>query len=332
MKFYTPFIFLSLIIISCDEKNSSEFQPKGKDFDSMAHSRISTTGIGTEGYEDETGKSEPPDYGLIVPFEESPKSSMFAVPVYGSDNILRYGFSTVEEEFVIKPKFDLAGNFNHGIAPVILNGVHGFIDTTGKMMYKLKKYTFSIFHNEMSGEESIEGNSEGLFLVKDKNEKFGFVNAKAELVIPCTYDDAQGFSQGRAIVIKNDLFGFIDTSGTVMVKPKYELAYSFSESLACVQINGRRGFIDLSGKLVIPAIYTQCFYFSEGLCYVTKSDNYDSFYYIDKTGKTIIPGPFEQAAAFENGEALVLKRGKCRIIDKSGTQLRTAGTDCFQGC
>jgi WG containing repeat len=305
MKFYALPIFLIPGTISCDDKNPSEPQTTAKDFDSMAHSRISTTGLGVEGYEDETGRSEPPDYGLSVPFEESPKSSMFAVPVYGSDNVLRYGFSTEKEKLVIKPKFDLAGNFHAGFAPVIYKGVHGIIDTTGEMVYKLKNYTFSIFQNELSGEESIEGCGEGFFLVKDKNEKFGYVNEKAELVIPCLYDDSQGFSQGRAVIIQNERFGFIDTSGKVIVKPTYELAYSFSDSLACVQIGEKRGFIDLSGKLVIPAIYYGCFYFSEGLCYAKKS---------------------------ENGEALVFKRGKCRIIDKSGTQLRTAGTNCFQGC
>jgi len=327
-------ILVFAILISCDDSNSANKVAQGNVGILWANSSISNSLVLVVESENEivSDSSLAYDYGNVIPYQESKKSDLFPAPVHMLDESILYGFSTETENFVIEPKFDLAGDFYGGIAPVILNGTHGFCDTTGKMIYKLINYEFSIFHNELSGEDFIKGAGEGFFMVMNEDGKCGYVNSKDKLVVPCIYDDGLGFSNGRALVNKNDLFGFIDTSGNVIVKPKYEMAYPFSDSLACVQVKDKRGFIDLSGKLVIPTIYTEAYYFKEGLCYVTKSTDYSNYYYIDKTGKTIIPGPFEQAASFENGEALVLKRGKCRIIDKTGTQLRSAGSHCFGGC
>lgn len=60
--------------------------------------------------------------------------------------------------------------------------------------------------------------SEGLAAVK-KNDKFGFINTKGELVIPCQYQYAGQFKGGIACVVKdeeNNNISFIDATGKML--------------------------------------------------------------------------------------------------------------------
>lgn len=64
--------------------------------------------------------------------------------------------------------------------------------------------------------------SEGLAAVK-KNDKFGFINTKGELVIPCQYQYAGSFKDGLACVVKDEEdnnISFIDAKGK-MLHTKY---------------------------------------------------------------------------------------------------------------
>lgn len=95
--------------------------------------------------------------------------------------------------------------------------------------------------------------SEGLVVAENKDEKYGFANAKGELVIPF----------------------------------QYEWACAFSEGLAWVKENGKYGFINKENKFVIPAKYTSKFDYvtmeKHGVL-VADPVNHEQFY-LDKTGK-----------------------------------------------
>ena len=58
--------------------------------------------------------------------------------------------------------------------------------------------------------ERVSAFSEDLALVV-QNDKWGFINTKGEVVIPCVYDFAGGFSKGLAPVAQNDKYGYINT-------------------------------------------------------------------------------------------------------------------------
>lgn len=60
--------------------------------------------------------------------------------------------------------------------------------------------------------------SEGMAAVK-KDDKFGFINTKGELVIPCQYQYAGQFKGGLACVVKdeeNNNISFIDATGKML--------------------------------------------------------------------------------------------------------------------
>jgi hypothetical protein len=60
------------------------------------------------------------------------------------------------------------------------------------------------------------GFSEGLADVK-QNGKWGYINTKEKVVIPCIYDGAMSFYKGLAKVKKNDKWSVINTEGKVIV-------------------------------------------------------------------------------------------------------------------
>lgn len=243
-----------------------------------------------------------------------------------------YGFKNREGKVIIPPRFYLAGDFYGNVAPVIYKGQHGFCDTSGNLIYSLKKCEFYVDYNELSGEKFLRGYEEGLFKVNNPQGKTGFVNDSGKLVIPCQFEWADYFSEGLAAFMEYNQQGYLDTSGTIVIKPQFDRALSFSEGLAAVYKNAFVGFIDHQGNYVIDPVYRQAYYFKEGLTWVTKSPDYTNYYYIDQTGKTVIPGPFDNASNFENGEAIIEKRGVCRVIDRTGKELRKLNYDYFAGC
>jgi hypothetical protein len=148
----------------------------------------------------------------------------------------RIGFINKEGNFVIKPKYMYCGNFREGFAYVrnkivskVYNrngkcvltsfrfedidyfneglaavspkhGKFGYIDTTGKLVIKLKYDFAKEFHNGLAG-------------VEIKN-KWGYINRKGELVIPPIYDEyAPDFENNIAKVKRNGKEFYIDTRG-----------------------------------------------------------------------------------------------------------------------
>ena len=82
-------------------------------------------------------------------------------------------------------------------------------------------------------------------------------------------------------------YGYINKTGKVIIAPTYEYADAFSEGLAMVKTDAKRGYIDATGKLVIPAIYDMNpdGGFSDGWAVVKQGSK---FSYIDKTGKAVL--------------------------------------------
>ena len=83
------------------------------------------------------------------------------------------------------------------------------------------------------------------------NNKMGFMNEKAEIIIPIRYWDVGSFSEGLAMVAKKGKCGFIDTTGSTVIPLEYDNARSFNEGLAAVKKNGKWGFIDKSGNMLV---------------------------------------------------------------------------------
>ena len=102
-------------------------------------------------------------------------------------------------EWVISPKYEKAGDFGEGIAPVRIGGKWGFIDKDGKTVIP---YKF----------ESAGPLKDGLARVGQYG-KFGFIDKTGAIVIPYKYLEAHDFSDGLARVCVDGKIGYIDKTG-----------------------------------------------------------------------------------------------------------------------
>jgi hypothetical protein len=257
--------------------------------------------------------------------------SIYLITDFKNDKLV-FGYKNRAGKTIIKPQFDYAGDFYNGVAPVIKGNKHGLCDTSGKMIHVFEDYEYLLYPNEPAGIYEFAGVSEGMYLVTDKSQKQGCVNTNNELVIPIIYENIQRFSEGLAPFLEDEKYGYLDSMGNIAIKATYQSAQHFHEGLAAVTMNDKIGFIDQSGTMIIKPKYLYTSYFSEGLCAVTSSEDYTDYFYINQTGEVVIKGPFEEADPFVNGEAYVQKRGVCRVIDKTGKELRKVEGDCFARC
>ncbi len=152
--------------------------------------------------------------------------------------------------------------------------------------------------------------------------KWGYMNGRLEIVIPCRYEAAEDFAEGLAAVARGTLFGFIDREGKVVADFAYDKTYPFAGGMAMVVRAGKYGFIDRTGKEIIPAQFEEAAPFSEGLAAV-KVDGKNGF--INAKGEMVIAPAFTRAcykSDFSGGLAPVYttaEEGRAGYIDRTGT-------------
>lgn len=186
---------------------------------------------------------------------------------------------------------------------------------------KLKKFgVLDIFGNEiipfiLDGKD-IEYSHfcNGLARIKRDN-KFGFINKKNELIIPCIYDKASNFDNGYAIVkLKNKEF-LIDNEGKVF-NSKYKIISSFKENKAIVKSKKKYGFIDKHDNLIIDLIFDDVFgHFVNGFCLVKLNGKYGL---INLDGKKITNFIYDDVRCIGNDVFPAKINKKWTLVDLQG--------------
>ncbi|MGO3109663.1 MAG: WG repeat-containing protein [Sphingobacterium sp.] len=101
--------------------------------------------------------------------------------------------------------------------------------------------------------------SEGLAAVK-KGDKWGFIEAKNNVVIGFQYDGARSFSDGQSIVRQGDFYGVINKQGEFVIPPRYYdlMSYELEGKQYFISRDSTffQGIIDREGKEILPHRYT----------------------------------------------------------------------------
>jgi hypothetical protein len=83
----------------------------------------------------------------------------------------------------------------------------------------------------------------------EQNNKWGFINARSEVIIDFRFDEANRFHKGLARVSKNKKFGFINTKGEIIIPIKFDKAhYYFTEKVEELELDGKKYYFDKTGK------------------------------------------------------------------------------------
>src|SRR5258706_10260744 len=219
-----------------------------------------------------------------------------------------YGFADSTGKVVIVPRFQAAGTFSDGDAPVMIGKKWGYVDASGHEMIP-------------PSFESAGPFSQGRALVQVTG-RFGYISLAGEQVIPTRFDRAKDFSEELAAVRIDNRWGFIDRNGMQVIAPRYESAGDFSEGLAPVKLEGKWIYIDKKGEtvLLLHGNYSDAKRFSGGLAAVRlETTDKGSVGYIDRAGKFVIRPNYDWGGTFSEGVAAVLIDQRWGYIDKSGT-------------
>jgi len=166
----------------------------------------------------------------------------------------------------------------------------------------------------------------------EQNGKWGFIDSTGSVVVPPSFDSANDYHEGLALVTLGGRKFFINTTGTIVIILQYDIVNDFSEGLAAVNIGqtrngiglidhpGKWGYIDKTGKLAIPLKFTHAEDFSEGLAGVNLGDQ-DHGAFIDHAGKTVFEVPFGVSVGFHEGLAGVLLNGTVTYYDRTGRKI-----------
>ncbi|MEA5627713.1 WG repeat-containing protein [Nostoc sp. UHCC 0251] len=184
-------------------------------------------------------------------------------------------------DYVIKPKFEMAGAFSEGLARVRINGKTGYINPNGDIVIQPK----------FDGAQSF---SEGLALAWNYGKNRGYIDKDGIFLIQPEYgrNAANQFSQGLARVCHVSTCGYIDKTGKFVIERNFTGAGNFSENLAPIKIGSKWGYINPKGDTVIQPKFDNVSSFSEGLAPIKIDGKWG---YINTKGDTVIQPKFDDA-------------------------------------
>lgn len=169
----------------------------------------------------------------------------------------QFGFIDETGKVVVKPLYDLVGEFQFGACMVVQREKFGLISSEGNEILPTEHQYIGII-----GQNRISMRGEGLTAMADFNGKcitgfeyggifdfseglaaaykglqFGYLNEEGKEVIPFQLEFAEPFRTGYALVKQQGKFGLINKQGHFEKKPVYDFCYSY-ENCYVVNIGG----------------------------------------------------------------------------------------------
>ncbi len=204
----------------------------------------------------------------------------------------KWGFTNEKGDVLIQPQYDDVVNFSDGLAAVKIGDKWGAVNTAGELMIQAHFCDPFFFENgltmarhEKSGSSLYNKKGEkqfdlpgyvydtiakGLYSYR-KNAKFGLIDSKGEIAVPCAYDwifeaDEMGWIKVR----KNDKTGFISIDQPVpealRFPTKFVAIFGFSDGISRVKTDSiSHAWVDRAGNQLVPGVYAQVNDFHEGL-------------------------------------------------------------------
>ena len=115
------------------------------------------------------------------------------------------------------------------------------------------------------------------------------------------------FSDGLARIFKDDKYGFINTKGEVVIQPKFEFAGEFEKGKAIVRVDGKSTFIDKKGNFILGRNYESIFEEKGYYRVRTMEGGEEEWGLLNQEGQEIIkPQPLYIAGGYCEGKVKVM--------------------------
>jgi hypothetical protein len=224
------------------------------------------------------------------------------------------GYINAEGKVRIKAIFNNANEFSDGVA--FAEGVSvkparfgpgwawGLIREDGSWLVAPGLLAVEEVHEEFF--------SEGLCAIS-KNGKCGYLDKTGAFKIEPTYDFAESFSGGLAVVEKDGHEFYINPEGVPQFAgSEFETAYPFAHGLAVVKTKGKEGVINTKGEWMLPAEYDWLEATGQGRFLFAKEKQWGV---VDAEGRVTLKLPARRFGSAAEGMALVQIDGKWGALD-----------------
>lgn len=163
--------------------------------------------------------------------------------------------------------YDFAGTFSCGVTAVREGDAWSVIDEEGK------KVTEQSFEDIATDERGVAFYNDVAFAKRDG--KYILIDVKGSQVGNGAWDDVDVFHSGQAAAVKNgEKWGFINAAGEEVIPCQYSNARSFSNGFAAIAENGKWGYIDSeSQKIKIECNFAEALDFNEKGCALVKESD-----------------------------------------------------------
>ncbi|HMQ45823.1 MAG TPA: WG repeat-containing protein [Saprospiraceae bacterium] len=193
----------------------------------------------------------------------------------------------------------------------------GIVECNGKWGMVNQKNKVVIPCN-YDGVQFLDNTDNRIVKVYIEQPKYGLIDTLGQITVNAIYDEIGSFSDGRLAVQKNGLWGFVNDEGLEVIPCRFREVRNFSEGLTAVRLGSEWGYIDRQGHIEIPIRYKKAGNFRNGLAWVITDAGVG---YIDKTGELAIKSRFDRAFDFHKNAARVVLENQFALIDQSGKTL-----------
>lgn len=188
----------------------------------------------------------------------------------------KFGYIDKHGKTVIPYEYDEGDEFHHGVA-LVSNSLDkcGLIDMNNSIVLP-----FEFEGGFYSGHRCETGDVlSGDVFIMYKNGKYGVYSPKGDCIVPCKYDQIEGFHDDVAVAVKDGRCGLIDVNGRERIPCQYDFFMStsvvFGEYVEVAQ-NGKHGIVDMNNQVVVPLEYEVAVHVinNKNLFFVKKNGRY----------------------------------------------------------
>ncbi|MEM7039778.1 MAG: WG repeat-containing protein, partial [Bacteroidota bacterium] len=160
---------------------------------------------------------------------------------------------------------------------------------------------------------------------KSNYRKWGYIDGKGKVVIPCQFETAYSFNQGMARVkVMGGKWGIIDPDRNWIIEPRFDEISKVREGKALGRINNAVFLLFRDGSSKRVSSSSSRGFLGHFRCY---SDGRYPFgaaqgkSYLDENGKLAFARYFEHVTPFHFGLAIVYDKGVASVIDRNGNDV-----------
>lgn len=284
-----------------------------------------------QGYIDKKGREIIPAIYEYV--DNKFNSGIVRVVKKNNDESAYYGLADANGNIIIPPNtYKYIGEFNEGLAFAVKEyisfGLQSlspvcFINTQGNVVipFEAGGYLSNTDFVSYMGPQF----KNGFVRIQNKEGKWGYMNKRGQIVVPCVYDMAHDIDKyGLATIKKNGYWGLISKNEGVIYNCIFNSISAYNKDFICAQHNGNYVMLDLNGNILNGATFMDMYSLDDHV--VRACNSIGEWGFLDSRGRPITAFEFEAITREnigdmfdEKGYYLVKKSGKYGVVDGRGT-------------